>query len=77
MTSQVLVRSLFACLLAVAAALPVTTAAPARVVAIGDIHGSLDGLVTILTSYRAHRRGTPLERRHHDARADRRLHGSR
>ena len=49
MTSRVLVRSLFACLLAVTAALPVTTAGPARVVAIGDIHGSLDGLVTILT----------------------------
>jgi hypothetical protein len=42
-------RTLAACLCAIVAVVTTTTSAPARVLAIGDIHGSLDGLVTILT----------------------------
>jgi hypothetical protein len=39
----------FACLCAVVVALYVVAAAPPRILAIGDIHGSLDGFVAILT----------------------------
>lgn len=49
MTSRVrFVRLLLTALLIITAALQGTAATPARVVAIGDIHGALDGLVTIL-----------------------------
>ena len=40
---------LVACISAIVVSLHAQTAGPARVLAIGDIHGSLDGLVTILT----------------------------
>jgi hypothetical protein len=42
-------RSLAACLCALVVAATTAISAPARVLAIGDIHGSLDGFVTILT----------------------------
>ena len=50
---------------------------PARVVAIGDIHGSLDGLVTILTRTGSSTRAAAGAAAPTDARADGRLHRSR